>query len=69
MNTMGVPRTGQHRYGFDGATLLVIWTLLLILVPANLVVAPLGAAGSPAELLGLVAGAWWLRRCSSTGSR
>jgi len=60
MNTMGVPRTGRHRYGFDGATLLVIWTLLLILVPANLVVAPLGAAGSPAELLGLVAGAWWL---------
>lgn len=45
---------------FDGASLLSIWAFALMLVPATLVVGPLGAAGSPAQLLGLLAGAWWL---------
>ena len=44
----------------DGSALLTIWVVVLLAVPANLVVAPLGAAGSPAQLIGLMAGAWWL---------
>ena len=48
------------RRTFDAVVLLTIWAGALLLVPANLVVKPLGAAGSPAQLLGLLAGAWWL---------
>jgi len=49
-----------ERRTFDAVVLLTVWVAALLLIPANLVVKPLGAAGSPAQLLGLVAGAWWL---------
>ena len=41
-------------------TLLAIWVVLLVAIPSALVVGPLGSAGSPAQLVGLVAGGWWL---------
>ena len=50
----------RRRRRFDAASFLVLWTVLLVLIPASLVVSPLGAAGSPAALVGLLAGAWWL---------
>lgn len=46
--------------GFNATTLLNVWVVALILIPATLVFKPLGAAGSPAQILGLFAGAWWL---------
>lgn len=55
-----VAAEGPRRRRFDAASFLVVWTVLLVLIPANLVVNPLGAAGSPAALVGLLAGAWWL---------
>ena len=53
-----VPGLGPRRAHADIA--LAVWVVLLLLIPSNLVVAPLGAAGSPAEIVGLVAGVWWL---------
>lgn len=46
--------------GFNAVVLLKLWIIALILVPENLVLGPLGATGSPAQILGLFAGAWWL---------
>ena len=46
--------------GFSASTLLNLWIIALILVPANLVFKPLGGAGSPAQIMGLLAGGWWL---------
>lgn len=47
------------RRGSAGAV-LALWAVLLVLVPSALVVGPLGAAGTPAQLVGLLAGVWWL---------
>jgi len=52
---LGVQRRPMH-----AGVLLAGWVLLLVLIPSTLVVGPLGAAGSPAQLLGLLAGVWWL---------
>lgn len=59
MTTQANTLPGEPR-GFGASTLLRLWIILLILVPANLVFAPLGGAGSPAQIIGLFAGAWWL---------
>ena len=40
-------------------TLLSLYVTLLVVVPARFVVGPLGAVGTPAVLLGLVALWWW----------
>ena len=40
-------------------SLLTTYVVLLLGLPAQLVVAPLGGAGSPAQLVGLVALLWW----------
>ncbi len=60
MTSLQATAAPVRRRRFDAGSLLVVWVALLILVPANLVVAPLGAAGSPAQLLGLAALAWWI---------
>lgn len=44
----------------DAVVVLTVYIALLMCIPANLTVRPLGAAGTPAQLIGLVAGAWWL---------
>jgi len=44
----------------NAGNLLAVWVALLIAIPSALVVGPLGSAGSPAQLVGLLAGAWWL---------
>ena len=46
--------------GTHAGTLLAVWIVLLLCIPSVLVVGPLGAAGSPAQLLGLLAAVWWL---------
>lgn len=43
----------------DAVTLLTVYVLFLIAIPSRLVVAPLGASGTPANLVGLVALFWW----------
>ena len=39
---------------------LYAWAAALLLIPSTLVFAPLGGAGTPAQILGLAAAAWWL---------
>ena len=50
----------RPRRPVDAGVLLLIWVGALMLIPANLVFSPLGAAGTPAQLIGLAAGGWWL---------
>lgn len=50
----------RKRHSFDAAALLTIWVFAVMLIPANLVVKPLGAVGTPGQLLGLLALGWWL---------
>ena len=45
---------------FDGSGLLSIYLALLILIPSNLAIAALGAAGSPSNIFGVVLLARWL---------
>jgi O-antigen ligase len=42
------------------AVVLYAWAGALLLIPSTLIFAPLGAAGTPAQILGLAAAAWWL---------
>lgn len=44
----------------DVATLLTIWLVMLYLIPARWVLGPLGGAGTPAILIGLLAAFWWV---------
>ena len=43
----------------DAATVLTLFIFLLFAIPSRLVVAPLGGAGSPAQLVGMAALVWW----------
>jgi hypothetical protein len=43
----------------DAVTLLSVYLLLLVAIPSRLTIAPLGAAGTPAQLVGLLALLWW----------
>jgi O-antigen ligase len=43
----------------DAVTLLTLFVLLVFAIPSRLVFAPLGGAGSPAQLLGIGALLWW----------
>jgi polysaccharide biosynthesis protein PslJ len=44
----------------DTVRFLTVWLVLLMVVPARLVIAPLGAAGAPALLLAVGGLFWWL---------
>jgi len=44
----------------DAASLLRLWAGVMLVLPAKLVFAPLGAAGSPAQVLGMAGAFWWL---------
>ncbi len=39
---------------------MVVYTVLLVAIPSSLVLSPLGAAGSPAQVVGLLLLVWWL---------
>lgn len=59
------PRGSDVRDGLttrlpDAASLLRLWAGVMLLIPAKLVFAPLGSAGSPAQLLGMAGAFWWL---------
>ena len=56
---MGLRTTGRlsHR---DPVVLLTGYVVVLFLIPARLIVGPLGAAGTPGVLVALVAACWWL---------
>jgi len=43
----------------DATTLLSIYLVLLLAIPSKLIFAPLGGAGTPAQILGMAAGVWW----------
>ena len=40
--------------------MLSVVVVVLVAVPANLIVQPLGSAGTPAAMLGIVLFVWWL---------
>lgn len=44
----------------DAVSLLSFYLVLLFAIPSRLTIAPLGAAGTPAQLVGLGALVWWL---------
>ncbi len=44
----------------DGRRMLTVYLFLLLAVPSNLTIAPLGSYGRPAALWGLVLFGWWL---------
>ena len=61
-----------RRHDYDGVSLLTVYLFLLVALPQRLVFAPMGGAGSPAVLVGLVCLAWWtyhqVRRPEPTGA-
>jgi O-antigen ligase len=50
---------GRRRWGRDGVTVLTVFIVLLMGIPAQYVVAPLGAAGTPAQILAIAMTVWW----------
>jgi O-Antigen ligase len=48
-----------RRSGRDGVTALTVFIVLLMAIPAQYVVPPLGAAGTPAQILGMAMTVWW----------
>lgn len=55
-----LPTRHPLRDRVDGAAFLTLYAVLTLLLPARLVLAPLGGAGSPATMLGIGAALWWL---------
>lgn len=48
----------EHR-PLHAGVLLYVWVGALVLIPSTLQFAPLGAAGTPAQVLGVLAAVWW----------
>src|SRR5260221_779129 len=53
------PETSQTR-SHDSVTLLTFFLLFLFAIPSRLVFAPLGGAGSPSTIVGIVFFVWYL---------
>ena len=53
----------------DAVTILTIWVVLLMAIPASLVVAPLGAVGGPATIFAAVVLVFYLVTCCTRGWR
>lgn len=49
-----------RRGPYDAVTVLSLYLVLLLALPARLIFAPLGGAGTPAQLLAIAIAAWWL---------
>jgi O-antigen ligase len=45
---------------FDATDFLTVWLVLLFAIPANLIFKPLGASGTPANVVGIVGFIWWM---------
>ncbi len=48
-----------RRRRFDAVFVLTVYLALLYVVPSDRTITPLGAAGSPAVLFGVLCGVWW----------
>ena len=59
-SSQSVSRRPAERTSVTGA--LVAYVVLLICIPARLVFAPLGAAGTPAQILAICLFVWWAAR-------
>ncbi|TIC79532.1 O-antigen ligase family protein [Nocardioides sp. GY 10113] len=55
----GVPTGLRARFRPDATTILIVYTALLLLIPSDQRVGPLGGAGGPASIIGLLAGVYW----------
>jgi O-antigen ligase len=44
----------------DVLAALVVYAIALVAIPSELIVGPLGAAGTPAQIIGIGMAAWWL---------
>jgi polysaccharide biosynthesis protein PslJ len=53
------PRGFDLKRPSDAATVLIVYVILLVALPAQLVFKPLGAVGTPAMLVGLLSLLWW----------
>ena len=53
-------RTPRRRERLDAVTFLTVYLVALFAIESRLVVGPLGGAGQPAGLLGLVGLGWWM---------
>ena len=53
------PGAPTLRRDLNAGVLLYVWVAALLLIPSTLQFAPLGAAGTPAQVLGLLAAGWW----------
>ena len=49
----------QRRNAITAGVVLYAWSVAIIIIPSTLQFAPLGAAGTPAQIIGLAAAAWW----------
>ncbi len=53
------PTTGRSG-GYDTVTLLSVYLVLLLCLPSRLIFGPLGAAGTPAQIVAICVAVWWL---------
>lgn len=60
MSTIGTQRGPGLIGSADASTVALVLVVLLTAIPAQLVVGPLGAAGTPAKLFGMAMFIWWL---------
>lgn len=49
----------ERSHGLDVVVFLSAFLVLLVCLPSRLVLAPLGAVGTPATVLGILAAVWW----------
>lgn len=56
----GVALTGRRGMVIDGTAILTAYAVLLVVIPSRLVVGPLGAAGTPANIAAIGCLMWWL---------
>ncbi len=54
--------------GREARVALVIYVVMLMAVPSELIVSPLGAAGTPAGIIGVGFLAWWLASLAATAA-
>lgn len=55
--------------GMDATTILTVYVVFLTAIPSQLVIGPLGGAGTPAQVMGLACLVWWTwERIRSSGA-
>lgn len=57
--TEGRVRRRRARPQIDAVSVLTAFLVTLVCLPARLIFAPLGAVGTPAEVIGIFAAVWW----------